>query len=307
MPLNFNYNNIEHCELIVNYEENGADECYFVPIDRNVQSVLNEVLLASLSNFGEGFDNLRCYEFSEKYASRELLRASVQSTGMERIRELYGIGTGTCVENHDVLEDASNIDFYFVKYKDNNDRYLIGVRRATQFKGVLSAKNRLVRLIDNTLHLIDDDIFKLDKEFDFLIDSDSAFIIHPSGFEQIADVEQFVSERAYANALALRDSITFVDFTTIATYVSNHKRAAKIVAGLRIRNDLDEIQLERLLEAATSTQVEFIEQDGIISPAPGNELGFLELLDNRRYNVSLTMEPQSFVADSRRMLSTTRR
>ena len=79
------------------------------------------------------------------------------------------------------LEDPSGVFCYFARLTDKKKRRLTALRRATQFKGVL--KSRLIRLLTDALKLIEDQVFKLDTDFDLLIDSQHVHILRPSGFE----------------------------------------------------------------------------------------------------------------------------
>jgi len=200
-----------------------------------------------------------------------------------------------------VLREPTRIAYYFVVFRDAHRRKLIGVRQATQFKGIV--KSRLIRIVDDSLILIPDDVFKLDREFDFVITGEHIYILRPVGFERIAEIEEFVSARAQEKALALGDQVTFADFTSIAELVSRRKRAGRLVAALVSRAGLDQIERRKFVAAARETEVGLVTVNGKISPAEGAEIGFLELLDDRRYTTAIRAGPkEAYVASSRKQL-----
>jgi hypothetical protein len=177
----------------------------------------------------------------------------------------------------------------------------VAVRQATQFKGAF--KGRFFSVIDNTLRLIPDRVFKLDDRFDFLLTALHVYILHAAAFERIAEVEAFVSARAHALTLELGTVVKFIDFTGLANYVANHKRGARLVAALKTRTDLHTIKRPLFEKAAKETGVELENAGRKLIPREGSELGFLEMLDDRRYTTALRSGSKpAFVASSRRRL-----
>jgi Kiwa protein KwaB-like len=147
------------------------------------------------------------------------------------------------------LADPKKIVYYFGVFRDNRGRKLTGVRQATQFKGAF--KGRFLSVIDDTLRIVTDRVFKLDDQFDFLITAQYVYILHPAGFERIADIEEFASAKAYERTLALGATVKFIDFGGLADYVAKHKRGARLVAALNGRNDLHTIKRAKFVKAAT--------------------------------------------------------
>src|SRR2546426_481228 len=93
----------------------------------------------------------------------------------------FAIGEVTVTEFGVGRDDPATVFCYFARLTDSKGRRLTALRRATQFKGVL--KSRLLRLVTDSLKLVEDHIFKLDRDFDLLIDSANVHILRPSGFE----------------------------------------------------------------------------------------------------------------------------
>jgi len=75
----FNFDHIQSVEFCVSVQENGEDANYLVPIDQSVQNALKQVLEATLTAI-EPEENWSPYELSEKYGSKESLRAASPRT-----------------------------------------------------------------------------------------------------------------------------------------------------------------------------------------------------------------------------------
>ncbi|WP_422001735.1 Kiwa anti-phage protein KwaB-like domain-containing protein [Reyranella sp.] len=228
------------------------------------------------------------------------MRADLSAGEMAVVKALYddeGWPTSTSA-----LADPAHLVYYFGVFRDDKDRKLLGVRKATQFKGAF--KGRYVSIIDDTLRMVADKVFKLDSEFDFLVSAQHVYILHPTAFEHIARVEAYAAERAKEKTLALGRVVTFVDFEALADYVEKHKRAARLVAALSVRGDLGTVTKTMFKRAASQTGVVLRRAGDKIVPAKGSELGCLEILDHRRYTTALRPGPKlAFVASSRRPIS----
>lgn len=198
--------------------------------------------------------------------------------------------------------DPARLVYYFGVFRDDRNRKLLGVRKATQFKGAF--KGRFVSVIDDTLRMVADKVFKLDNEFDFLITARHVYVLHPAAFEHIAEIESYAAERAKEKTLALGETVTFLDFTALAEYVEKHRRAARLVAALNGRDDLGTIKKAMFIKAAAETGVVLERSHRKLTPAKGSELGCLELLDHRRYTTALRPGSRpAFIAGSRRPVS----
>src|SRR5205085_3640504 len=118
-----------------------------------------------------------------------------------------------------------NIFFYFAKMRDGEDQPLTALRRASRFKGVL--KKRLIRLVTNTLRLVEDDVFRLDDDFDLLIDSDNVHVLRPHSFEIVGELQPAIMNAVPKNVRILERHLPYVDFSGIEAYAGGHPRAAR--------------------------------------------------------------------------------
>jgi hypothetical protein len=155
--------------------------------------------------------------------------------------------------------------------------------------------------MDDSLTTLDRDVLKLDNAFDFVIDEQFVYILHSSGFESIAQVDEKILDRAKEKALELQQRIAFVDFTGIADHAAKHKRSARLVAAVWSRKNLDTLSATKVKRFARHTEVEFIETNGVIKPLDGHEAGLLEAIDYRRYRVDIDTDgAKVFIALSRK-------
>ena len=298
----FGFEAIRSVEFCVSVKEDHGHENYLVPSDQGVQDALRAMLHATVRQLENTHETGSApawhqFEVSEKYASKEPLIATLVSEDMVTISALYE-EEGWSV-NPSSLNNPADISYYFAVFRDDTKRKLLGVRRAAQFKGVV--KSRLIRFADDSLTMIGDHVFKLDNEFDFLVTQTHVYILHPLGFERVAEIEELVSGKAREKALALGQQVTFADFTGIAEFVAHHKRAARMVVALTSRGGLDNIKRSKFVIAARETNVALINIGRRIGPAADSELAFLELLDDRRYATAIKTGPkEAFVASSRK-------
>ncbi|GBD26331.1 hypothetical protein HRbin30_01663 [bacterium HR30] len=106
------------------------------------------------------------------------------------------------------------------------------------------------------------------------------------------------------NIKAIRKDLPFVDFDGIEAYAREHPRAARYLASIKGQAQTKNIDKEALKKLCKSTGVEVSEAKGKIVVSPGHEMGFVEVLDRRRYELELVKgQPERFKARSRTKLN----
>jgi hypothetical protein len=268
-------------------------------VDSDVQAALREMVQATWDAMQEDEDGPARYEPSEKHGSTEYLYVPLQDEIASSVRQLHEAA------NLDIdsaaLDAPDNVFCYFARLGDRKKRRLTALRRATQFKGVL--RKRLIRFVTDSLKLLDDRVFKLDSDFDFLVDSANVHILRPSGFEFAGKLQQAILDAVPENSKAIQDELPFVSFSSIEEYASKHTRAARYLASIRgqgVAKDIDKAALKSLCRR---TGVDVADSKGELSVATGHEMDFLEVLDRRRYEVSLVKKkPERYRAASRRKI-----
>ncbi len=300
MKLNFDMENVRVTEFGVGRDYNERQTFVAVPVDADVQAALREIVQATWDVMQKEDGGPVRYEPSEKHGGTEYLYLPVNDDLSAAIRDLHQ--AAILDMDSSALTDPSDVFCYFARLTDNNNRHLTALRRATQFKGVL--KSRLVRFLTNSLKLVEDHIFKLDSDFDLLVDSVNVYILRPSGFEFAGKLQQAILDAVPDNIKMLQKDLVFVEFDGIEAYASKHPRAARYLASIKGQDKTNNIDKEKLGELCEKTGVEINESNGKLTVNAGHELGFLEVLDRRRYELELVKGyPERFKAGSRRPIN----
>jgi hypothetical protein len=223
MKLDFNLNSAAATEFGVGRDDSPEKTFRLVPVDDDVQVALREMAAATRTAMDTMIGDSAKYEPSERYESCEYVYLPLDDELAQQLRFLHE--AKNIPIDAAALADSSGIFCYFARITDKQGRRLTALRRATQFKGVL--KSRLIRLATDALRMIEDKVFKLDNDFDLLIDGSNVHILRPSGFEFVGKLQEAVLAAAPANAKAIQHDLQFVEFTAIEQYASKHPRAAR--------------------------------------------------------------------------------
>lgn len=301
MKLRFDFEGASVTEFGVGLDDGNGQHFVAVPVDAGVQSVLCEMAQATWDAMQKAEDGPNKYDPSEKHGATEHLFLPLDDRLAVSARELHeavNMEIDTAA-----LSDAANVFCYFARLTSKKRQHLTALRRATQFKGVLKSKNRLVRMLDNTLTIIKDTVFKLDNDFDLLVDDANVHILRPSGFEFAGQLQQAILEAVPENINAIAKDLSFVVFDRIETYAGNHPRAARYLASIRSQKEFTNIDKTLLKKLCQQTGVKVAERKGKITIEEGHELAFLEVLDRRRYELELVSgAPERFKAASRKKI-----
>lgn len=301
MNLEFDLGNITITEFGIARHDRDNEAFLVVPVDAGVQAALHEIVQSTWDAMQRYDDGPRRYEPAEKHASTEYLYVPLEDDLAVSVRELHEASNFTI--DSAALSDPSSVSAYFARLTDSGGRRLTALRRATQFKGMVKSKNRLVRQIDDTLMIVEDTVFKLDNDFDLLIDARNVHILRPSGFETTCKLKQAILAAVPENVAAICKELPFVEFAGIEEYASSRSRAARLLASIRGQAGTSCIEKARLKMLCEQTGVEINESHGKLCVASGHEMGFLEVLDRRRYEVNLVREsPERYRAGSRRRI-----
>ena len=287
MNLNFDMQNINTTEFGIGRKNPTA--FYFVPVDASAQRAVRAMVRQTLGAMESMVGEASYYQPAEKYASPEYchLRAD------DPMAELFSAVSlaDNLPPDSQFPKDLASMTCYFVKLTDREGRRLTAFRRAAFFKGMLTKK--LVLWDRGTLRIVDDAVFKLDKDFDLILDSRIVHVLRPSSFEALGNLKKSILEAVPGNVSQLAQEIPYVDFEAVRSYAETRVRAARYVASIRQHNlqDIDEGALERL---CVTTGVEIHRVNGKLSIPEKNVMGFLEVLDRRRYRVELVRESPEF-------------
>jgi len=299
MNLEFDLEGVTVTEFGVGIDDGNEQTFVAVPVDAEVQAALHEMVQATWAAMQSEEDGPARYEPSEKHGSTEYLYLPVGDDLASSVWDLHEATNLDVVTS--ALDEPSEVFCYFVRLTDKKKRRLTALRRASQFKGVL--KKRLIRWLDDTLKIIEDSVFKLDNDFDLLIDSTNVHILRPSGFEFAGKLQQAILDAVPQNMKVIRKDLPFVDFDGIEDYAGKHTRAARYLASIRAQEETKNIDKTALKRLCKRTGVEVKESEGKVIVPDGHAMGFLEVLDRRRYEVALVNErPERYRAASRRKI-----
>jgi len=302
IELKFNIDAVSAVEFGVGMDNGDGQVFVAVPVDTRVQNVLCEMVQVTWEAMKKYEADLAKYEPSEKYGATEYLYLPLADNLCVSIWQLH---TAAQLElKGTVLNQPDKMFCYFARFTEKSGQRLTAFRRTTQFKGLLKSKNRLIRLLDDTLKIVEDTVFKLDMDFDFLVDDKNVHILRPSGFAFIGRLNQAILNAVSSNIEEIREDLPFMNLGSIEKYASKHPRAARYLASIRTQGATKNIEQRRLLELCKRTGVEVINEGDKYIVSPGYELAFLEVLDRRRYELELVEgEPERFRAASRRKLN----
>lgn len=294
--MDFELNAIRTVQFGVGRDDGDDHAFHCVMVDEAVQAALGEMAAETWATMQRLANEPVRYEPSEKHSGCEHVYLPLDDELAVRMRNLHEAINLDIDQN--ALDDTEAMFCYFAKFTDERGRNLTALRRATQFKGVL--KSRLIWQNGDALKLMDDRVFKLDKDFDLLVDNQKIHILRPSGFEFAGKLQEAILGAVAGNVLTLHADLPFVQFAGIQDYASTHPRAARYLASIRSQQEVARIDRQHLLDACAATGVEITEDGEQIVVDDRNVMGFLEVLDRRRYEVKLVPdEPEQFRAPSR--------
>ena len=282
MPLNFDIKNTTVTEFGVGRE--GQDGWIFslVPVDEGAQGALEEMAAVTWDAMQDADGDPPEYQPSEKYGGTEYVYLMEGDDLETTARELYD-AHNLPIDTH-ALHDPNEVGCYFARFVDDKGRHLIGLRRAGYFKGIL--KKCLLRVLDDSLRVVEDRVFKLDTDFDFLIDSDHTHIWRPRSFEFVSNLKEAILGAVPTNVALIQRDMPFLDFDSIREYASTHTRAAGYLASI-CKQDVSGIERKALIKLCKDTDVQVDEVNGSIKVRKEDVMGLLEVLDRRRYQIEL--------------------
>lgn len=260
----------------------------FVPVDTDVQITLVEILDNTQQKVNENSPSLREYEPSEKYGTREQLSISLDDEHLDYLRGLYN-EVNIPLDSQPIENYVSSIEFYFAFFTLNSGARILAVRRPAVFKSLLKSRNYIIRWTDDTLKKVEDGIFKLDEDFDYYVYNNVVYINQPSGFQYTTRIEEFVQERAYEATINLATRVPLIRFTVMADFIRESKTGAKLIASIKKRDDLNQINKKNLMRLCNRLRIQLEENDDeSIHPSFEDKyIDFLMVLDRRLFEYSL--------------------
>ena len=300
MPeLDFDIKNVIGTEFGIGRKLDNEQTFEIVPVDLKVQQVLYKSASATWGKMQNYEGGSQIYDPSGEAASTKYLHLPLNDEMVMIFRKLQQ-ADNMRINNSDLL-NTTKVFCYFAQFTDNSQRRLTALHRTNQFKSL--GKSRVVSWINGVLQLVENPIFKLDTDFDLLIDSKFVHILHPKSFEFAGNLEQFILNSVEKNAEIIQNYFPFVSIDPIKKYAATHPRAARYLASIRA-NWAKNTNKDSLKQLCDDNNVKIRELNGQFSISDAEIIGFLEVLDRRRYNIKLvTNDPERFRAVSRQKIN----
>jgi hypothetical protein len=259
---------------------------YFVPTDAGLKGALKEMIVVTAAALNAAQGEWQAYDISEDYGQRRRVYCNRDNEYMAVFSTIFDAGTLDDLTN--LPDHANDIEYYFAEITDIQNRRMVGVRKATQFKGTVKAKNRLVRMINDTLSIIEDSVFKLDNEFDLLITDGHVYILNDAKMQQLGDITSRVAATAKDKIQSIEDTITFLDLSRVKEKIEKHPRVARYAASIAQNPLIANFQRAKIEALALQHGIVFKELDtGKLQCRVQDEARLMELLDARRYHLDL--------------------
>jgi len=239
MNLEFDFDNVEITEFGIGLDDVDDQDFCCMAVDDEVQSALREMAQTTWKSMCESTSEPPLYDPSEKYESFEYVHLPLDNELANRMRELHN--ADDLPMNSAALSDPTKIFCYFARMTDAEERRLTALHRATQFKGVLKSRLIFQRLITDALKFVEDNVFKLDKDFDLLIDASYVHILRPSAFEFAGNLQGAVLAAVPEHIRLIQSELEFVDLSSVQNYAIKHPRAARYLASIRCQNQAQNV------------------------------------------------------------------
>lgn len=198
MPIEFDFADVQTAQFGVGIEERDAQRFYLVPVDNNVQDALREIAISTRDAMLHLAHDPEKYQPSEKHERTEYLYLPIGDDLAERMRLLHQ--ANNLDMNAAAIGRTDDLFCYFARLTDRQQRRLTGLRRASQFKGVL--RKRLISFIADALKIVEDDVFKLDNDFDVLVDAANVHVLRPVSFELVSELQAAILNAVPRNVKA---------------------------------------------------------------------------------------------------------
>ena len=297
--MNFDFNRIETADASfgVCKRQKGSVEFFDVPVTLGVRAAIVEMAQSTMSAMQSVSELPTAYEPSEQYASgSNHLRVGLDDpivafySGLQQVASFEPGG-------NILRREPRTIFCYFSKFTDSNGRNLIGIRRSASFKGVLSS--RMLSFLGDELIMSNDNLFRLDNDFDVLVDDEQVCILRVKAFEDIGALQDAIRKAAAQNLEAFGNMLPFVNISAADPQSFNITKSRKLAA---VNQKLDGITFDSLRKVCDDNGVPYLAKGSRLRFDEGSVDDLLDLLDRRLFNDELVPgELVRYRAGSRRI------
>ena len=302
--MNFDFDNAQTVMFgVARRQRRGPPEFFDIPVQNDILVRLHEMAIATWGHMQVNVDNDQPrYDPAETYPTKRYLTIALDVDIVELFQNLYQAPNFE-PGGLEVLNNPRSIFCYFAQLVDQNDRRLFPMRRSSSFKSILRQTNRFLIWQQNELRLLGDDMFRLDHEFDLLIDDEEVHILHPKGFEQLGSLQQLLRDAAAQNIEQMNNRLPFVIWDWDDPDFRMPIGLARKLAALRDEN-LKGLTANALQQLCQNTNVPFQRwPDGTLEFAQDDVESLLDTLCRRRARIEVIPgAPELFTFSGKRQL-----
>ncbi len=252
--------------------------------DDSVRAILGEMAEDTWGRMTEISEDPVEYDPANRYGSSDYAAVVLDDPLAEVFREIHE--TQSFDPGGNILDNPSRIFCYFARLTDDNGLSLTAVRRATDFKGMVRKRGRMVHIGDDRVTLVPRDVFLLDNDFDVLVDDDMVHILHVRGFEQVGGLTAMVRAAASRNLTKLKDTLSFLEWEFDT---ASWRCSVGVVRQLSsvVRQQLQGISVDLLIDRCQAGAVPFTQTANGLSFSEDSMPGLLDALGRRFYKQEL--------------------
>lgn len=295
--MNFDFTTIEAVTFGVGRRNSRGVRFFNVPIARNVREELSDMAMETVAGMQKVSESPGTYEPSQRYGALEHLTLQLDDPLAGLFNNLFQTDSFEA-GGASVLREPRGVFCYVCRFVDGDDRKLVGVRRSQSFRGALRKKHLILPLVADELRMVDDHLFRLDSDFDVLIDDQQVCVFRPGGFEAIGSLQAVIKNAAVDNIQALHDGLPFVRITGVTARTITLTMARQLASV--IRQSSDGITLDSLRAACDTNSVDYNVVDGKLEFESNSASDLLDILDRRLYVDDLVPgDPRRYRASNR--------
>lgn len=282
--VSFDWTDIESIMLGARINESKSSTYRQIPTSPEANSLLEEVLHATWAKFKElkgTRKQVRKFELPELYAAKEAVYAPTDRDVFAEAVHLYEKASQSTPITGHLNDEVRQMGLYFAVFHDGNNEKVIGCKQVRSFKASLKRSHWMLFWQGKYLRPVDQTVFTLDSTFDYLITKDGVIILSPAQFVQTSVGSAALRDAMSAVVPTLRQRCSFVAFDRFAGVVKKSVEAAKLIASIKDKEELVDLTEKQLTKDLKKLEVGFEKVEGLVAPKKGEELHFLQYLDDR--------------------------
>ena len=285
--LNFDFNEISSATFGIGTRTGAETDFYSVPVDSGVGAKLRAMARATVEKMEVLSADPDPYEPSNVSKGQQHITISLDDPLVQLFRDVYEMNSPQTGGGAILRNSPRRVFCYFARFIDAQQRRLTGMRQPSQFRAVLAQRNRLIRLFGDELQAIEDaPLFRLDMDFDLLVDLQEVRILRPSHFETIGRLQEHIKAAAITNVETIVNQMPFLNVDSINNVAKKNLQAARLLASVATKS-FEGMTIDSLKRACDEQRVPLVEGDGRVTIDDDNAVHFLKVLNRQRLSIML--------------------